>query len=78
MFELVSDPFAALIVWPEAPPASARLQSELKTWLTARAGDVVEFQGEPMTIKEVTLYSAHPADQRDRVVKSGAAWLAGE
>lgn len=78
LFELQADQLRALIVWPSDPPKVTKLLDRRKTWLTAQAGDVVVFCGEPETIKVVSLYRVHPVDQCDRYVTSGAAWLAGE
>lgn len=74
----MADQFRALIVWPDDPPKATKFVDRRKTWLTARAGDVIVFCGEPETIKAISLYRVHPVDQCDRVVTSGAAWLAGE
>lgn len=77
MFELVADRFSALIVRLDDPPKATYLQNQQRTWLTARAGDVVVFCGQMEIIEAVSLYRVHPVDQNDRYITSGAAWNLG-
>ena len=74
-FELRSDSYRAVIVWPARPPDTVRLINSRKTWLSAKAGDAVLVDGERFFIKEVRLYRADPTESNGRTVESGQAWV---
>ena len=76
-FELRSDDYVAVIIWPEKPSEKVRLINSRKTWLTAKSGDAVLVQGERFFIKEVRLYRVDPAGANGQTVESGEAWLEG-
>ena len=77
-FELQSDDYVAVIIWPEKPSEKVRLINSRRTWLTAKSGDAVLVQGERSFIKEVRLYRVDPTEANGQVVESGQAWIESE
>lgn len=77
-FELVAIQRSFLIVWPGDPPTESQLLDLGETWMTAQAGDGVVFNDNLEIIAEVSLHRVLPVGETDRIVTSGAAWLAGE
>lgn len=78
LFELEGDLYRSQVVWLTGPPKGVGLLGSDKTWLTVRAGDLLQFNGQSQTISAVILYSVIPPRWNNREVSSAGDWLAGE
>lgn len=77
LFELEGDLYRSQVVWLAAPPKWVNLGNSDKTWLTARAGDLLQFNGQSQTISAVILLSVIPPRWNNQEVSCAGDWLAG-
>lgn len=70
--------YAEVIAWSASPDQCCCQPPKGKRFCDVQAGDVLTSEHGPRKVLEVRIFRCHPADDCDRVITSGRAWLRGE